>query len=140
VRKRAPAENQGVTMAVPVEQGPGAHGPRIRMLNVVLGVWLFVSAFLWPHTHAQEVNTLVVGALCVIFGIASTTLPWVRHLSLILAFWLFISALSLPSENVGTVWNNALVAIGIFVVSLMGQDRAPAGPSSTGPPIPPRAL
>ena len=42
-----------------------------RMANVVLGIWLFISAFLWPHAPAQMANTEIVGVLCVVFGLVA---------------------------------------------------------------------
>jgi hypothetical protein len=66
--------------------------------------------------------------------------PWVRYLNTLLAIWLFISAWALPSRSPGTIWNNVLVAIAIFIVSLV-----PSVPSTTatgagffGRPAPPR--
>lgn len=106
-------------MAVSVERGPAARGAAPRILNVLLGVWLFISAFAWPHTQAQMTNTWIVGVLCVIFALVSMAIPWVRYFNTVLAIWLFISAWALPNETPGTVWNNVLVAIAIFVVSLV---------------------
>jgi hypothetical protein len=45
--------------------------------------------------------------------------PWVRYLNTLLAIWLFISAWALPSVSAGTIWNNVLVSIAIFVLSLI---------------------
>jgi hypothetical protein len=47
----------------------------------------------------------------------------VRFLNTALAVWLFVSAFALPGISRGTVWNNALVAIAVFVVSLSPSDR-----------------
>ncbi len=115
-------------MAV-VARGPGvssAAAPRI--INVILGVWLFISAFVWQHTQAQMTNTWILGVLCVIFALVAMAVPWVRYLNTLLAIWLFISAWALPSVSPGTIWNNVLVAIAIFIVSLV-----PSGPTATAP-------
>ncbi len=90
-----------------------------RWLNVVLGVWLFISAFLWPHTVAQRTNTWILGVLCVIFALIAMSTPPARFLNTALSIWLFISVWALPHRNIGTMWNNALVAIVIFVLSLV---------------------
>jgi hypothetical protein len=82
-------------------------------------VWLFVSAFLWPHTLPQLINTAVCGAACVAFAIGAMAVPWMRHLNTALAIWLFISVWALPESSHATMWNNILVAIAIFVVSLV---------------------
>ncbi len=93
-----------------------------RTLNVILGIWLFISAFVWPHSGAELNNTWILGVLCVVFALVAMRVPTVRWLNTLLAIWLFISAFALPHQLVGTVWNNALVAIAIFVLSLIPND------------------
>lgn len=90
-----------------------------RALNIILGIWLFISAFVWDHTAAQRTNTWILGVLCVAFALIALGVPMVRYLNTILAIWLFISAFALPDVSIGTVWNNALVAIAIFIISLV---------------------
>jgi hypothetical protein len=104
-----------------------------RFVNIVLGIWLFISAFIWPHTYAQMTNTWILGVLCVAFALIAMRVPEARYLNTILAVWLFISVWALPSVSVGTQWNNAIVAILIFFVSL-----APGyltGPGTTTPRV-----
>ncbi len=96
--------------------------PSPRVANIVLGVWLFISAFIWVHSPEEYTNTWLMGALCVIFAIIAFAVPWFRYLNTLLAVWLFISAFALPHVHSGTVWNNALVAIAIFLVSLVPQE------------------
>jgi hypothetical protein len=102
-----------------------------RIITLILGIWLFVSAFLWPHTTQQFTNTWIVGAACAFLALVATTVPAMRYLTAAVAVWLFISAFVLPSDNIGTTWNNALVAIALFFVSLAG---APVGPPRTHAP------
>jgi hypothetical protein len=106
-------------MAVPIERGPTIHGASPRVINVILGAWLFISAFAWAHSREQMTNTWVVGVLAVCFALAAMALPWVRYLNTVLSVWLFISAWALPTVSIGTVWNNVLVAIAMFVISLV---------------------
>ena len=68
-------------------------------------------------------NTWILGVLCVVFAIVALRVEQVRYLNTALPVWLFISAFVLPGTSRGTVWNNALVAIAIFVVSLAPSDR-----------------
>jgi hypothetical protein len=101
-----------------------------RIINAILGVWLFISAFLWPHTQSQLTNTWICGVLCVLFALVGLAVPAARYLNTILAIWLFISAWALPTTTPGTIWNNVLVAIAVFVVSLIPsapEDRAAGG-------------
>lgn len=95
-----------------------------RIVNLILGVWLFVSAFLWPHSQAQMTNTWIVGALAVVISLVSMYAEaQVRYLNTILSIWLFVSVWVLPRLNVGAAWNNIIVAVLLFVFSLM-----PSGP------------
>jgi hypothetical protein len=117
--------------------------PSARIANIILGVWLFISAFIWPHSPEQYSNTWILGALCVIFAVVAIAVPWFRYLNTALAVWLFISAFALPTVSVGTVWNNALVAIAIFIVSLLPTERGTkyvrrptATTTQTTPPTP----
>jgi hypothetical protein len=73
-------------------------------------------------------NTWILGLLCVVFSLIALTLPQARYLNTALAVWLFISAFALPRVNVGTVWNNALVAIAIFLFSLTPGEALPGIP------------
>src|SRR5262249_23577561 len=124
-------------LAVAVERGPAVRGASPRIVNVILGIWLFISAFVWPHTSAQMTNTWICGVLCVIFALVAMAVPWVRYLNTLLAIWLFISAWALPSVSAGTIWNNVLCAIAIFIVSLVPSVPSTTPPGFSGRPAPP---
>ena len=89
-----------------------------RVVNIVLGIWLFISAFLWPHSYAQMTNTWICGVLAVAFAMIAVRVPEARYLNTLLGVWLFVSVWALPTINAATPWNNALVAVAIFLVSL----------------------
>ena len=119
-------------MAVAFGRGTTSNHQVARALNGVLGVWLFISAFIWPHTGAQMTNTWILGALCVIFAVIALGSPTTRWLNTVLAIWLFISVWALPHQSAATMWNNALVAIAIFLLSLVpGPGERPLAPSRT---------
>ncbi len=109
-----------------MEAGWASNARAARWLNVILGVWLFISAFVWEHTTAERTNSWILGVLCVVFALVAMSQPTARYLNTILAIWLFISVWALPHDNHGTMWNNALVAIAIFIVSLVASPREPA--------------
>lgn len=95
------------------------NGQIARGLNVLLGIWLFISAFIWYHTAAERTNTWILGVLCVVFALIAMSTPQARWLNTALSIWLFISVWVLPHSNLGTMWNNALVAIAVFLLSLV---------------------
>ena len=96
-----------------------------RGFTLLLGVWLFISAFIWPHTTSQMTNTWICGVIAVVFAAIAMRAPQARYVNTILAIWLFISAFALPSVSIGTVWNNVIVAIAVFVSSLVPSDTVP---------------
>lgn len=98
-----------------------------RGINLVLGSWLFVSAFLWPHGPVQRANTLTVGLLLVVFALVAMRAPAARWVNTFLCVWLFVSVWMLPHRNPGTMWNDAVVAFLALEVALFpgGGDHPP---------------
>jgi len=90
-----------------------------RGVNIVLGAWLFISAFVWPHTDSSATNTWIVGLLIVVGAIIALYVPWVRWVHAVLAVWLFLSTLVFPHVDAGTMWNNTIVAILVFLLALV---------------------
>ncbi len=112
------------------------YGTSARWLNLLLGVWLFISAFAWEHSAPERTNTWILGVLCVAFALIAMTTPTARWLNTALSVWLFVSVWALPHHVLGTMWNNALVAIAVFLLSLVpGEGERPleASRASTGP-------
>ncbi len=97
-----------------------------RGINLLLGIWLFISAFVWDHSVPERTNTWILGVLCVVFALIAMSTPTARWLNTALSIWLFISVWALPHHNLATMWNNALVAIVVFLLSLVpgaGEQR-----------------
>jgi hypothetical protein len=95
-----------------------------RIFNALIGIWLFVTAFMWPHTSTEMTVTIL--AAIVTFGLAILAMYTfaARYLNAFIAVLLFITALTLPTLSRATQWNNAIVAIAIFVAALV--DNGPA--------------
>ncbi len=106
-------------------------GQLARGINILAGIWLFVSAWVLPHLFAQFTNAWILGIVVVFFAILAMRFPAARYLNTLLAIWLFISAFALPHVSVAPVWNNAIVAIVIFVISLIPQGREAATTTAT---------
>jgi hypothetical protein len=98
-----------------------------RYGNLVLGGWLFVSAFLWHHGAAQFANTWVFGLVSVVVAAISLIAPPLRFVNTGVGIWLVISTFAFPHVSAGTVWNNVLVGAAILFVSLMGAWPRAAG-------------
>ena len=94
----------------------------------MLGLWLFLSAFLWPHDHFQLVNAWVVGIAAVTAAlVALGGYDWGRYLNAALGAWLIISTLLRPSTSVATSWNHLLVGFAMILFGLMSSLREARG-------------
>jgi hypothetical protein len=100
-----------------------------QVANIILGIWLVISAFIWPHNYAQMTNTWIVGALCVVFSVIALRVPEVQYLNTILAIWLFISVWALPTMESETRWNNVIVAVAMFFFSIAPGYIGPRQPT-----------
>ncbi len=89
----------------------------IRVLNTFVGGWLFLAAFLWPHTQAQFANMAIVGMLATSFGAASIAgVNWARNANAALGFWMFASALLLRGPS---MVHNIVVAVLLVATSFV---------------------
>lgn len=92
-----------------------------RGVNLVLGAWLFISAFLWFHGAPQFTNTWVVGLITAGVALAGFWMPEIRWINAVAGAWLIISVFALYTPKPGTFWNNLLVGIVILLASLVGS-------------------
>jgi K+-sensing histidine kinase KdpD len=90
-----------------------------RIFNALIGIWLFVTAFMWSHTEAQKTVTIVAAVLTFALAILAIYSRGARYVNAVVAVLLFLSVLTLPSLTRATEWNNAIVAIAIFVAALV---------------------
>jgi hypothetical protein len=90
------------------------------VIKILLGVWLFISAFLWPHSTAQFNNAWMLGVIVVVAGILSMRgLGWASYVNAAAGAWLFLSSFFLPTLRAGTFWNHLLVGIALFVLAMI---------------------
>jgi hypothetical protein len=102
------------------------------VVNVVIGVWLFLSAFLWPHVAAQFNNAWAAGVLVVTFALAGLGhKSWARYLNAALGGWLLFSTIILRPASLGTIVNH--VVCGIALVFLASIPTTPASRARVEP-------
>jgi hypothetical protein len=93
-----------------------------RVSNIILGLWLFVSAFAWPHTAAERTNVALVGLFIALTSLTAwTTGPGLRLrlINAILGAWLLVSIVAFPTSSKATTVNSAIVGVLVFVLSLL---------------------
>jgi len=65
----------------------------IRIFNVLIGTWLFLSSFAWPHPTMQRYAAMICGALTVALSLLTIFNPSIRYLTAVLAVGLFVETL-----------------------------------------------
>jgi hypothetical protein len=97
----------------------GDRANAARWVSLVLGCWLLVSAFLWPHARSAQTDTWLTGMLIASFAALALALPAARRVNTLLAAWLVVSTLVLAHTDTPTLINNGLIAIAVFGLSLI---------------------
>ncbi len=110
------------------------------ILNLVLATWLFVSAFVLPHSTTTSWNSLIVSVLVAaiaFLAFAAPGRPGIRYVNTVLAFWLMGAVFVLPHTSGGTVFNDVFVSLGLALVSLIPPlHRRRAEPPDRTAPVP----
>jgi len=99
-------------------------------VNIALGAWLFVSAFLWHHNHAQFTSALVVAMIAVLGATVSLVEDSFRFVTTVAAAWLVVGGFVLPRASTGTMWNDVLVGVVLFFFSLAGPTSRHVSPGA----------
>jgi hypothetical protein len=97
-------------------------GSRIRTasgLNVILGIWLVVSAFILATTGAELWNNLLVGVFVLILAstrvstptISTKPLSWINAL---VGLWLIVSPFVLDYASLAETWND--IGVGVLLL------------------------
>src|SRR5690349_21620078 len=92
--------------------------------STALGVWLFITALLWPHVRGMTINTMLMGAIVVVSSLLSIRLPVFRYVTGAAGVWVVASLFAWPDYSPATVWNNCMVGAGIALASLLGPEEA----------------
>jgi hypothetical protein len=95
---------------------------RVRIINAVLGGWLFVSAFLWPHNPPSFTNTWVVGALLAFSSLFAFRTA-ARLACATLAIWLVLSTFVIAPRTPLTLWHNLTVGVAALITTFLPTAR-----------------
>jgi hypothetical protein len=94
-----------------------------RVAVVVLSVWVLFSGNAWSQTRANQINNAAVGTALFFFGAISIRHEWARFVTLALGLWLFFFTAFISRGSTVTFWNNAMIALAVFILSLVGGER-----------------
>jgi hypothetical protein len=94
-----------------------------RIGNAILGIWLFASAFLLPHTPWHRISDAAVGAVTAAVALAALYFrPQLRVINIALAVWLFVSLWAMRVHSVGTFVNDLLVSTLVFGLAVVPHE------------------
>ena len=82
-------------------------------VNGILGLWIFIAAFLYMGKTGNFWNDLLVGIVAAVVGFLMVKdKPWQGWLTGLLGIWLIIAAF-IPSLIVGSgnLWNDLIVGV-----------------------------
>lgn len=98
-----------------------------RLFNVVVGTWLIVSAFAWPHAIPMFKAAIACGLLTIVLAIASIFADRAARYGIVVVALIL---LSLSALHVGrhdpVFWNNVAVAFVISLTTVLGARQEPA--------------
>jgi hypothetical protein len=87
---------------------------------MVLGGWLFLSVFLWPHSRWQMTSTWIVGVALFVLGFRGRQgARSGRWMSALVALWLGLGTWLLAPRLMVTAINNLVIAAIVLLLSLV---------------------
>lgn len=104
-----------------------------RYLNLGLAAWLLVSVFVWRHSEAQFIVTVLVGAVVAIAAPFELGPSLVRKLNAAAGFVLALAAVTLPRASTLTFWHNGIIGLVILGISFFGPPHGTAPPRRPAP-------
>jgi hypothetical protein len=105
-----------------------------RTLQVLLGLWLFLSAFLWSHLPAVRLDDWAVGLAILCAATVAATFPRVRWGIAALAAWVLVVERLVPHVRPATRWHDGVLALLVIVAALVRDPRERA-PRPAGEPV-----
>ena len=94
-----------------------------RIFNILMGLWLFVSAFALPQGRAQFASTAVCGVLATLFAVLTSYDSRSRYLTAAVGALVVVLAFALHPLGSATFWHNGIIGMSIAVAGL--ADRGP---------------
>jgi hypothetical protein len=92
-----------------------------RIFNILMGLWLFASAFVLPQGSAQVATTAICGALTAVFAALTSYNGRSRYVTAAIGALVVVLALALHPLGSATFLHNGV--IGISIAAAAWADR-----------------
>jgi hypothetical protein len=86
-----------------------------RIFNILMGVWLFASAFVLPQGRVQFASTAVCGALTALFAVFTNYDLRSRYVLAAIGALVVVLAFAVQPMGSATFWHNGIMGISIAV-------------------------
>jgi hypothetical protein len=100
------------------------YGLYARGINIALGIWVFISAFVFNLTNAPRTNNIVVGIAIALVALWAIWNEGARYINTALSVWLVLSTVSVFKMTNAPLWSNVLCGVVVFALSLVGAPAA----------------
>jgi len=90
----------------------------IGITNLVLGIWLILSPFLFSYSSSAMTDSIILGAIIAILAIIRLSAPaqtWACWLSGIAGLWLIIAPFIIGPIESTVLWNQIIVGLALAV-------------------------
>jgi len=94
-----------------------------RIFNILMGMWLFVSAFVLPQGRGQLAVTAICGVLTTLFAVLTTYDARSRFLTEAVGALVVVLAFVAQPLGSATFWHNGVM--GISIIAGAWADRGP---------------
>jgi hypothetical protein len=92
-----------------------------RIFNILMGVWLFASAFILPQGQIQVASTAICGALTTLFAALTNYDGRFRYLTAAVGALVVVLAFTVQPLGSATFWHNGVMGISIAVAGWADQ-------------------
>ena len=94
-----------------------------RIFNILMGLWLFASAFILPQGRGQWTSTAICGVLAALFAALTSYNLRSRYVTAAIGALVVLLAFALHPLGSATFWHNGIIGISIAVAAV--ADRGP---------------
>ncbi|MBS2033153.1 MAG: SPW repeat protein [Deltaproteobacteria bacterium] len=101
----------------------GPKGAWARYANMAMGCWLFLSAFLWPHSTNEQAGAWGSGVLIFLFAVWSLMNPTMRFATGLTGAWLAVTTLFVHTISRATAINHVVCGVVVVLLALVPGER-----------------
>jgi hypothetical protein len=94
-----------------------------RVAVVLISIWVLFTGNVWATSRPNQINSAAVGAGLFFFGLISIRHEWARYVTLAIGLWLFVFSAFFSRDTATNFWNDAAIALAVFILSLVGGER-----------------